>query len=67
MTIVPGNLVYEAANETADDVSNEEGAGDPGSNVEVDLDWVVGDRSIHHLGNGNAGERHPTPHTHCTK
>ena len=62
-----GNLVDETAHETAGDISNEEGAGDPGADVEVNLDGVAGDRAVHHLGNGDAGERHPAPHAHCPK
>ena len=55
-TLFPGHLVYKAADEAADDVSNEEGASDPGANMEVDLDGVVRDCAVHHLGNGNTGE-----------
>ena len=49
-----GNLVDQAANEAADHIPDEESACDPGSNVEVDLDRVVRDRAVHHLGNGDA-------------
>ena len=50
---VLGNLVDQAANEAADHIPNEESACDPGSNVEVDLDRVVRDGAVHHLGNGH--------------
>ena len=51
---VLGNLVDQAANEAADHIPNEESACDPGSNVEVDLDRVVRDGAVHHLGDGDA-------------
>ena len=55
------NLIYKSSCNTADDVANEEEAGDPGAEEEVDLDRVVDRRAVHHLGDRHAGEGEPTP------
>ena len=53
------NLIDNSSCKAADNVANEEEAGDPGAEEEVDLDRVVGRRPVHHLGDGHAGEGEP--------
>ena len=54
------NLIDDSSCKAADNVANEEEAGDPGAKEEVDLDRVVDRRPVHHLGNCHAGEGEPT-------
>ena len=53
------NLVEKSSCKAASDVSDEERAGDPGAEREVDLNGIIGEGAIHHLGDGHAGEGHP--------
>ena len=53
------NLIDNSSCKAADNVANEEEAGDPGAEEEVDLDRVVGRRPVHHLGDRHAGEGEP--------
>ena len=55
------NLIDNSSRNAANDVANEEEAGDPGAEEEVDLDRVVDRRPVHHLGDCHTGEGEPTP------
>ena len=56
------NLIDDASRNTSDNVSNEEKAGDPTAEEEVDLNRVAGSRPVHHLGDRDAGEGQPSTH-----
>ena len=53
------NLIDESSCKAADNVADEEEAGDPGAEEEVDLDRVVGRRPLHHLRDRHAREGEP--------
>ena len=56
------SLIDKSSSKASSDVSYEERAGDPGAKREVDLNGIIGLGSVHHLGDGHAGEGHPSSH-----
>ena len=53
------NLIDDSSCKAANNVANEEEAGDPGAEEEVNLDRVVGRRPVHHLGDRDTREGEP--------
>lgn len=60
-------LVYGSTSQAADDVANEEQAGDPRAKEEVDLYGIVRGRALHHLWYRHAREGEPAANNRRSK